>query len=306
MIRTAICGIGKIALDQHIPTINSSKNYELVAIISNRKYSLNVPQFSSISELVSSGISIDAITLATPPAVRFDLALEAISHGYNLMLEKPPCSSVEECSILIEAAEQAKVTIFAGWHSKYALMISFAREWIEKNGCDHFEIFWKEDYNKWHPGQKWIKKEGGLGVFDSGINALSMLCELMEVDFSPENVLFLRPSNWKTPIAVSFSLKTKDRVIGKVEFDWRVTGDDIWDIKFFSGSSEMVLSDGGKSMTINKIPIYFEEEKLSEYKRMYKHFEETIIAKKSSFDFKPLQYVSNLYKNAIWKEIDSF
>ena len=306
MIRTAIYGIGKIALDQHIPTINSSKNYELVALISNKKLSLNVPQFSSISELVSSGIFIDAITLATPPAARFDLALEAISHGYNLMLEKPPCSSVEECSILIESAEQAKVTIFAGWHSKYALMISFAREWIKKNGCDHFEIFWKEDYNKWHPDQKWIKKEGGLGVFDSGINALSMMYELMDIDSSPENVLFFRPSNWETPIAASFSLKTNDNVIGKVEFDWRATGEDIWDIKFFSGSSEMVLSDGGQSMFVDNIPICFEGEKLSEYELMYKHFEDAITAKESSFDFKPLQHVLNLYKKAIWKEIDSF
>ena len=35
-------------------------------------------------------------------------------------------------------------------------------------------VAWKEDVRIWHPGQAWIWKAGGLGVFDPGINALSI------------------------------------------------------------------------------------------------------------------------------------
>ena len=38
---------------------------------------------------------------------------------------------------------------------------------------------WKEDVTHWHPGQKWIWQAGGLGVFDPGINGLSILTRIM-------------------------------------------------------------------------------------------------------------------------------
>ena len=36
-------------------------------------------------------------------------------------------------------------------------------------------VNWKEDVRRWHPGQKWIWTSGGFGVFDPGINALSIV-----------------------------------------------------------------------------------------------------------------------------------
>jgi D-galactose 1-dehydrogenase len=36
-------------------------------------------------------------------------------------------------------------------------------------------VEWKEDVRQWHPGQQWIWQPGGLGVFDPGINALSIV-----------------------------------------------------------------------------------------------------------------------------------
>ena len=187
MINIALYGLGKIAFDQHIPTINSSKDFKLIAAISKTESISGISVFSSISKLHDSNIKVDANSLCVPPSIRFKIALEAISRGYNLFLEKPPCKSLEECKILIDLAGSKGITIFAGWHSKYALMISRAKEWINSYGYDHFEINWKENVNKWHPNQNWITRKNGFGVFDSGINALSILYELTSDDFFAEN-----------------------------------------------------------------------------------------------------------------------
>ena len=52
------------------------------------------------------------------------------------------------------------------------------------NGCARASwssgrIIWKEDVHHWHPGQRWIWEPGGFGVFDPGINALSVLTEIL-------------------------------------------------------------------------------------------------------------------------------
>jgi D-galactose 1-dehydrogenase len=39
-------------------------------------------------------------------------------------------------------------------------------------------IDWKEDAEKYHPGQTWIWDIGGFGVFDAGVNGLSILSRL--------------------------------------------------------------------------------------------------------------------------------
>src|SRR3546814_1603945 len=49
-----------------------------------------------------------------------------------------------------------------------------ARVRIAQDGLSRARITWIEDVRKWHPGQDWIWKPGGFGVFDPGINALSL------------------------------------------------------------------------------------------------------------------------------------
>jgi D-galactose 1-dehydrogenase len=40
-------------------------------------------------------------------------------------------------------------------------------------------VIWREDVRVWHPGQDWIWQPGGLGVFDPGINALSIITHIL-------------------------------------------------------------------------------------------------------------------------------
>src|SRR5690606_40163452 len=67
-------------------------------------------------------------------------------------------------------------------HSRMALAVAAARRWLADRTIHEGRITWREDLRKWHPGQDWILDAGGMGVFDPGINALSILTEILPAD----------------------------------------------------------------------------------------------------------------------------
>ena len=89
---------------------------------------------------------------------------------------------------------------------------------------------WKEDVRVWHPGQQWIWEPGGYGVFDPGINALSMLTEILPQEVLVASARLEIPREPQAPIAVDLQLRTEDGTPIAAEFDFRHTGVQTWDI----------------------------------------------------------------------------
>ena len=115
------------------------------------------------------------MSLCTPPQARYDDARLALEAGRHVMLEKPPGATLSEVHDLIDLAARRDVTLFATWHSRHAAAVAVTRDWLGGQGRSaSLDIIWKEDVRHWHPGQDWIWQAGGLGVFDPGINALSV------------------------------------------------------------------------------------------------------------------------------------
>src|SRR3546814_16671658 len=73
---------------------------------------------------------------------------------------------------LAQTASRCSKTLFTTWHAQYNTAVEEARVRIAQDGLSRARITWIEDVRKWHPGQDWIWKPGGFGVFDPGINAL--------------------------------------------------------------------------------------------------------------------------------------
>jgi predicted dehydrogenase len=57
---------------------------------------------------------VDAVVVATPPETHADLAIEAMSAGKHVLVEKPMATSTEEARRMVRAAEAAGVTLVAG------------------------------------------------------------------------------------------------------------------------------------------------------------------------------------------------
>src|SRR5471032_1820250 len=178
-IRLGLVGYGKIAQDQHVPAINANPAFQLVSVATQGQPCAGVENFQSLSELLENGPQVDAIAFCTPPQGRFALVQQALAAGKHVLVEKPPCATLGEAMALVNQVGEQGVSGLFAWHSRYAPGIEAARDWLASRTLQSVQIDWKEDVRKWHPGQTWIWQPGGLGVFDPGINALSIATHLL-------------------------------------------------------------------------------------------------------------------------------
>ncbi|WP_316204647.1 Gfo/Idh/MocA family oxidoreductase [Bradyrhizobium sp. SZCCHNS3004] len=292
-LRVAIVGFGKIARDQHVPAIATTDGVTLAAVASRNASLPGLPHFSTIEDLLREGPEIDAVALCTPPQVRRAQAVAALQAGKHVMLEKPPGAAVSELDPLIALAAEQKRTLFATWHSRYAPAVEPAREWLASREIRNVKIEWKEDVRVWHPGQGWIWEPGGLGVFDPGINALSILTRIL-----PEPVFVTAadlsfPSNRAAPIAATLELTDTNALPIIAEFDFRQTGPQSWDIIVDTDDGSLKLSKGGARLVAGDEVLV--DEKEAEYPGLYRRFVELTARGAIDVDLVPLRLVADAF-----------
>jgi D-galactose 1-dehydrogenase len=291
-IRIALVGLGKIARDQHLPAIAANPAFELVAIASPNHRLDGVPNFPTLNELIDTIPSVDAVCICTPPQVRYDIARYALAHGKHVMIEKPPGATLSEVASLVEIANRHHVTLFASWHSRAAAAVEPARSWLASRAVRIAHIHWKEDVRVWHPGQTWIWRAGGFGVFDPGINALSIITHISPYEVVLKDAELFYPTNCETPIAAKLLLEAHGVSI-RAEFDFLQTGPQTWDIDIETDQGRLLLSRGGSTMHINGNSIVVGSDR--EYPRLYQEFETLVRERRSDVDIAPLRLVADAF-----------
>jgi D-galactose 1-dehydrogenase len=293
VLRIAIVGFGKIARDQHVAAIAATPGATLAAIASRNASLPDLPHLATIEELLEKGPSIDAVSLCTPPQVRRAQAAAALAAGKHVMLEKPPGTSVTELDPLVSMARDAKRTLFATWHSRYAPAVEPARQWLASRRIASVHIAWKEDVRVWHPGQGWIWEPGGLGVFDPGINALSILTRILPYQVFVTAAELSFPANRDAPIAANLKLADSTGLPITAEFDFRQTGPQSWDIIVDTDQGRMTLSGGGARMAVDGKVVAEAPE--AEYRGLYHRFVELTATGADDVDLTPFRLVADAF-----------
>ncbi|MEI4488464.1 Gfo/Idh/MocA family oxidoreductase [Frigidibacter sp. MR17.14] len=292
-IALGLVGLGTIARNQHLPALAETPALRLAAIASRNAALPELPGYVSIDEMLAGEPDLAAISLCTPPQGRFEQAAAALRAGCHVMLEKPPGASVSEVEALARMARDRGLTLFATWHSREAAAVEEARALLAHHRVTAVRIDWKEDVRHWHPGQEWIWQPGGLGVFDPGINALSILTRILPEPVHPVSALLEVPENCQAPIAARLGMVTASGAPVEAEFDWRQTGPQTWDIRVQSDGPEILLRNGGATLLVGG------EERLTaedhEYRRLYARFAALIAAGQSEVDLAPLQLVADAF-----------
>ena len=288
-----IVGLGKIARDQHLGAIEATDGIELVAVASRNAALNGVASFNDIEELLSSDIVVDAVSLCTPPQGRFEQAKAALDAGKHVMLEKPPGATLSEVHALDALAKAKSLTLFSTWHSREAAAVEPARALLATRTIRSVAVEWKEDVRHWHPGQAWIWEPGGLGVFDPGINALSIVTRIMPESFRLVRSDLFFPENRAAPIAANLAFRTAGGVPVSAEFDWRQTGPQTWDIRVETDEGQIVLSHGGSRLSVDGEQRMIEDDR--EYRNLYKHFVRLVGEGRSDADFSPLVHVADAF-----------
>lgn len=292
-INLAIVGVGKIVRDQHLPAVAGNPDFRLVAAASRNGRVDGIDNFDSIEQMLEAVPSVQAVSLCMPPQYRYEAAVKALAAGKHVFLEKPPGATLSEVEDLAAQARAAGVSLFASWHSRYAPAVEAARAFLAGTRIRSMRVTWKEDVRQWHPNQAWIWEPGGLGVFDPGINALSIVTRILPRPVFATGATLEFPENRAAPIAAHIAFRDAGGLDLQAEFDWRQTGRQSWDITAETDAGTMLLSEGGARLAVDGKLVHEQPE--AEYPGLYRRFAELVRAGESDVDLAPLRHVADAF-----------
>ncbi|HEX3913590.1 MAG TPA: Gfo/Idh/MocA family oxidoreductase [Steroidobacteraceae bacterium] len=306
-IRLGIVGVGKIARDQHIPAILGNSAFSFAAAASRHAHTSGVANYPSIEEMLAAVPDLDAVAICTPPQVHYAAAKLALAKGKHVLLEKPPCSSLTQFENLARLARLAGRTLYQTWHSRHAHGVAPAQRLLQQRTLQQGRVTWKEDVRQWHPGQTWIWEPGGFGVLDPGINAISILTQIIAEPIFVRAARLYVPSNCAAPIAAELEFIT-DRGVGILaELDFRHTGRQTWDIDLATDQGPVKLSAGGGQLTVGTDVVPPDPGALAgEYEDIYRRFAALIFQEQSEADVRPLRLVADIFLTARYIGVEPF
>src|SRR5689334_20656117 len=117
-IRVGVIGAGVMG-SNHARVLAGLPDIDLVGVVdpleAHRKRATelaNCRTFDSLESLLDAGV--DAVTIAAPTHLHHEIALSCIERKIHVLVEKPIASTVEEGRQIVEAAQDADVTLMVG------------------------------------------------------------------------------------------------------------------------------------------------------------------------------------------------
>jgi D-galactose 1-dehydrogenase len=295
VLKIGLVGFGAVAR-RHVDVIARSQQFELVAIASVTPVvgGPNCPVFNHHREMLTHSPELQAVAICTPPGVRYQIAREALLAGKGVLLEKPPSVTVGEIMALEQVARKMERSVFTAWHSRFNKAVDRAQELLCKREVRTIRIKWLEDVGRWHANQDWIWEPKGLGVFDAGINAISILTQILPKPvIVTDSVLWSLPGR-HTPIAAEMNGHLADGSgEWRIDLDWRCPEEcRELHIECTDGTA-LRLSQSGRSLEVDGVPLIAESNQ--EYDRLYTHFNSLLVARRSDVDFEPLRVIADAF-----------
>ncbi len=287
-VKIALAGIGKIARDQHVPALAASPDWDLACTISRSGTVDGIDSFADFDAFLAARPDVTVVSLCMPPQPRFPYAERALRAGRHVMLEKPPGQTLAEVHALQAMAAERGLTLYATWHSRMARAVAAAKAALADRVVTRAHITWREDVRKWHPGQDWVFEPGGMGVFDPGINALSILTDILPAPVHVTAATLEFPANRDTPIAAQITFS------GNVtaDFDWRQTGPQTWDIEIETTQGPVALRHGGNELSLDGV-VTGDSSIMGEYPALYARMAQLVRTGASDVDLAPMVHVAD-------------
>ncbi|MFH1299407.1 MAG: Gfo/Idh/MocA family oxidoreductase [Patescibacteria group bacterium] len=182
MLRVAIIGLGKQALDDHIPAIVDSELLEMAAVcdIDEAKAAktaerLVVPWFTNVGDLVQK-IKFDVAVLAVPHNQYLPIIITLANAGIHIIKEKPFATTIDE-AISIHKAISGKVFLGVTLQRRFNPIYQ-AFPQMQRQIGKIYSIEGKYTFNITDLGSGWraSKKEAGGGaLIDMGYHLIDLL-----------------------------------------------------------------------------------------------------------------------------------
>ena len=135
-IKFAVIGCGHIG-KRHAEMVTRDPGAELVALCDIRPReelgieAYDVPFFSSLTELLQSGISIDVVNVCTPNGLHAAMAIQAVETGCNVVIEKPMALTLADAEKVVYASLKYRKQVFCVMQNRYSPPSVWIKEMVD-------------------------------------------------------------------------------------------------------------------------------------------------------------------------------
>ena len=186
-IRLGVVGLGR-AFALSAPAIHAHPGIDLVAAAEpnpqHRKAFTQTFQgttYSDISAMLAQA-DIEAVYISTPHGMHKEHALAAIRAGKHVLVEKPMTIAIEDASVLIEAAEQAQVTLVVGPSHSFDGPVALAEQLIKNDAIGRVKMihaFYATDFlYRPRTTAELSTDQGGGVVFSQAVHQVDLVRRL--------------------------------------------------------------------------------------------------------------------------------
>jgi predicted dehydrogenase len=168
-IKFAVVGAGHIG-KRHAEMIRRDEESELVAMVDVRSMEecdathFEVPFFSSIDELLASGIDFDVANICTPNGLHAAQSLAALEAKKHVVCEKPMGLSKDNCEKVIFKSLQMSKHVFCVMQNRYSPPSEWIKSIIDEKKMG--DIFMVQLNCYWNRDDRYYKKGGWKGTAD--------------------------------------------------------------------------------------------------------------------------------------------
>jgi UDP-N-acetyl-2-amino-2-deoxyglucuronate dehydrogenase len=166
-IKFAVVGAGHIG-KRHAEMIRRDEEAELIALVDIRTkeecnaVDFEVPMFTSIQDLLASGLDFDVVNICTPNGLHAEQSMLALEAKKHVVCEKPMGLSKNNCEQIIFKALQVSKQVFCVMQNRY----SPPSEWIKQVVSDGTlgKIYMVQLNCYWNRDERYYKKGGWKGT----------------------------------------------------------------------------------------------------------------------------------------------
>ncbi|MEY3896673.1 MAG: hypothetical protein RLZZ214_2193 [Verrucomicrobiota bacterium] len=245
----ALLGLGNYATNNLAPAIKNARNARLAGIVTGspekiptwrEQYSIpegNVYDYTDFDQIVNNK-DIDIVYVVTPTGLHPEFAIRALKAGKHVICEKPMAPTVEDCTRMIEAAQENKRTLQIGYRlhwDPFHLRLMEAMEkkefgpWTSIDAADGGRM---KDFTGYHAWR--VDKELGIAgaLYDLGVYAVQA-----QLYSSRELPVRVTARNWTE----------RTEIFNEVPEHWE------WELEFEGGRKAKGFASYGKSVNYIRV-----------------------------------------------------
>jgi UDP-N-acetyl-2-amino-2-deoxyglucuronate dehydrogenase len=166
-VKFVIVGAGHIG-KRHAEMIRRDEEGQLIAMVDVRSkdecgaQDFDVPFFSTMEELLSSGLEFDVVNICTPNGFHAAQSLTALSAKKHVVCEKPMGLTKESCEKVIFKSLQVSKQVFCVMQNRYSPPSEWIKSVVESGKLG--KVFMVQLNCYWNRDDRYYKKGGWKGT----------------------------------------------------------------------------------------------------------------------------------------------